>query len=177
MTGQFALQLDGAVNNTSLVLAIELTESGKVLLFPGDAQVGSWLSWHEYKWKKTENEQLTKDVTAESLLKNTVLYKVSHHGSHNATVSDKGLEMMSHPELVAMIPEKEDSYNGILYKPLMDRLEKLCMGRVLVSADINYPPEALLAADAKPDRLPKADWDAFRNKLTVEETFVEYIVK
>ena len=41
VVGQFALQLDGAVNNTSLVLAIELTESGKVMLFPGDAQVGS----------------------------------------------------------------------------------------------------------------------------------------
>src|SRR5205085_6914038 len=41
-----ALQLDADTNNTSLALAIELSPGGKVLLFPGDAQVGSWLSWH-----------------------------------------------------------------------------------------------------------------------------------
>ncbi|MBS0264518.1 MAG: hypothetical protein JSS02_21465, partial [Planctomycetes bacterium] len=107
--GQFALQLDGAINNTSLVLAVELAESGKVLLFPGDAQVGSWLSWHDLEWK-VKRDGKTETVTAQDLLANTVLYKVSHHGSHNATVKEKGLEMMTHPDLVAMIPEKEKSY-------------------------------------------------------------------
>jgi len=38
-----ALQLDNDTNNTSVALAIEFTDSGKVLLFPADAQVGSWL--------------------------------------------------------------------------------------------------------------------------------------
>ncbi|MCA9065550.1 MAG: hypothetical protein KDA96_20925, partial [Planctomycetaceae bacterium] len=85
IAGQFALQLDGAINNTSLVLAIELAESGKVLLFPGDAQVGSWLSWHDHTWK-VKRASGTEEVTAEQLLNNTVLYKVSHHGSHNATI-------------------------------------------------------------------------------------------
>jgi hypothetical protein len=45
--GQLALQVDNAVNNTSLVLAFELIESRKVLLFVGDAQVGNWKSWQE----------------------------------------------------------------------------------------------------------------------------------
>jgi len=36
-----ALQLDSATNNTSLVLAIELLDTGEVLLFPGDAQAGN----------------------------------------------------------------------------------------------------------------------------------------
>ena len=50
--GRLALQLDSDTNNTSLVLAIELIASGRVLLFPGDAQVGNWLSWHEgIEWK------------------------------------------------------------------------------------------------------------------------------
>jgi len=112
IAGQFALQLDGAINNTSLVLAIELEESGKVLLFPGDAQVGSWLSWHDHEWKVKRGSK-TETLAAEDLLKNTVLYKVSHHGSHNATVKDKGLELMTHPELVAMMPPSLTFFNAV----------------------------------------------------------------
>ena len=44
----------GETNNTSLALAFELIEKGrvgKVLLFPADAQVGNWLSWHGEKMK------------------------------------------------------------------------------------------------------------------------------
>src|SRR5262249_21675829 len=41
-----ALALDSVTNNTSLVLAFEL-EGGDVLLFAGDAQAGSWLSWQD----------------------------------------------------------------------------------------------------------------------------------
>jgi hypothetical protein len=174
VAGQFALQLDGAINNTSLVLAIELAESGKVLLFPGDAQVGSWLSWHDHKWK-VKRGSTTESINAEELLNNTVLYKVSHHGSHNATIRDKGLEMMTHPDLVAMIPEKEDSYNGILYEPLIERLNELCRGRVIVSADVNHPPEDLLKH--KPSGMTTAEWKAFKQDLTIEPLYVEYTVR
>ena len=41
---EFALKIDNDVNNTSLALALELADK-RVLLFPGDAQVGNWLSW------------------------------------------------------------------------------------------------------------------------------------
>ncbi len=174
VASQFSLQLDGAINNTSLVLAIELEASGKVLLFPGDAQVGSWLSWHDYEWKVKRGNQ-TQTITAEDLLRNTVLYKVSHHCSHNATVKEKGLEMMTHPELVAMIPEKEKSYNGILYQPLVDRLQQLCKGRVLVSADVNYPPEEL--KKKRPAELSTAEWKSFKADLTVEPLYLEYTVR
>ena len=179
ITGQFALQLDGAINNTSLVLAIELAESGKVLLFPGDAQVGSWLSWHEYEWqvdlgKDSEGHPITKTYKAEDLLNKTVLYKVSHHGSHNATITDKGLEMMTHPELVAMIPEKEDSYNGILYKPLMKRLGELCKGRVIVSADKGHDPKDL--KKKRPANLSSSEWSEFKQNLVVNPIYVEYSV-
>jgi hypothetical protein len=117
----------------------------------------------------------TEMVTAEDLLKNTVLYKVSHHGSHNATVKDKGLELMTHPDLVAMIPEKEKSYNGILYKPLIDRLRKLCKGRVVISADENFPPEDL--RDKRPRELSSAEWKAFKADLDVKPLYVEYTVR
>lgn len=174
VSGQFALQLDGAINNTSLVLAIELEESGKVLLFPGDAQVGSWLSWHEHQWKVTRDGK-TLTVTAEDLLNNTVLYKVSHHGSHNATIKDQGLEMMTHPDLVAMIPEKEKSYPGILYEPLFDRLTELCKGRVLVSADVDHPPEDLVKK--RPPQLSAAEWKSFKDDLAVEPVYIEFTVR
>lgn len=99
---RLALYLDTYTNNSSLVLAIELVKSGKVLLFAADAQTGNWLSWFDVKF---ENEQVSTDY----LLANTVFYKVGHHGSHNATLV-KGLESMTHKDLIAMIPvDKTDS--------------------------------------------------------------------
>ena len=42
---RLGLQLDSATNNTSLVLAFEFSDTGEVLLFAADAQIGSWKSW------------------------------------------------------------------------------------------------------------------------------------
>ncbi len=92
-----ALQLDSATNNTSLALAIELGD-GKVLLFAADAQVGNWLSWQDLSWNVGG-----KTVTGPDLLKRTHLYKTGHHGSHNATLREKGLKLMSALE-IALIP-------------------------------------------------------------------------
>lgn len=92
-----ALQLDEHTNNTSLALAIEL-EGGDVLLFAADAQVGSWMSWHDLAWEEGHDTK-----TGPDLLKRTVFYKVSHHGSHNGTLKEKGLEMMGNLKW-AMIP-------------------------------------------------------------------------
>jgi hypothetical protein len=80
---ELALALDSATNNTSLVLAIELVDSEKVLLFPADAQVGNWLSWETLRF---EGE---KPVIGPDLLARTAFYKVGHHGSHNATLKTK----------------------------------------------------------------------------------------
>ena len=92
-----ALQLDSLTNNTSLVLAIELPDKD-VLLFAADAQVGNWLSWQDLKWTVGG-----KTVTGPDLLKNVIFYKVGHHGSHNATLLEKGLDQMERLR-VAMIP-------------------------------------------------------------------------
>ena len=72
-----ALQLDSATNNTSLVLAIEVMATKQILLFPGDAQAGNWLSWQDLKWTVDG-----KTVTGADLLARTTFYKVGHHGSH-----------------------------------------------------------------------------------------------
>ncbi|HJW26513.1 MAG TPA: MBL fold metallo-hydrolase [Rhodocyclaceae bacterium] len=104
---QLSLLLDNAVNNLSLVLAFELVDTGEVLLFPGDAQVGNWLSWSGLSWAVEERAGQDRTVTAADLLARTVFYKVGHHGSHNATLMEGGLEAMTHPDLVAAIPVKE----------------------------------------------------------------------
>ena len=141
---QLALNLDDHVNNTSLVLAFELGEGdgAPVLLFPGDAQVGNWLSWH--KIDKDDDGKFVRD-----LLSRTVLYKVGHHASHNATLRKLGLEMMTNTsKLVAMIPvdekeakkpkgKKKDGWDmpfGKLMKGLVEQTE----GRV-VRADKGLP--------------------------------------
>jgi len=98
--GSLALRANSLTNNLSLALAIEFTESGRVLLFPGDAEYGSWASWHTIKWPhkgRDGRRHLTED-----LLNRTVFYKVAHHLSHNGTAQRLGLEMMTHSDLAAM---------------------------------------------------------------------------
>jgi ribonuclease BN (tRNA processing enzyme) len=66
--------LDDAMNNTSLILLLEVGD--KKLLFPGDAQIENW-SYALFDAPEHEvNQQLLADVN---------LYKVGHHGSLNAT--------------------------------------------------------------------------------------------
>ncbi len=95
--GSLALRMSSRTNNLSLVLAIEFIESGKVLLFPGDAEFGSWNSWQDIDW-----EPKVKGLTTEKLLNRVVFYKVAHHLSHNGTARRIGLDMMTSPDLVAM---------------------------------------------------------------------------
>jgi hypothetical protein len=110
--GRLALQLDTGVNNTSLALAFELSD-GRTMFFPGDAQIGNWLSWDEVKFKDEAGKPLT--VTTADLLARAVFYKVGHHGSHNATRKKGGLESMTSGDVVAMIPTDEKF--GLAQKP------------------------------------------------------------
>ena len=95
-----ALAMNDQTNNASLVLAFELGADGKVLLFVGDAQRGNWLSWAKADWKDGASR-----VTAKDLLARTVLYKVGHHGSHNATLN--GANADSYPNLSWMARSSE----------------------------------------------------------------------
>jgi len=95
-----ALAMSDQTNNASLVLAFELGVGGKVLLFVGDAQRGNWLSWSQADWKDGDSK-----VTAKDLLARTVLYKVGHHGSHNATLN--GVDADTYPNLSWMARSSE----------------------------------------------------------------------
>ena len=65
-----AVALEKAVNGTSLVLMFEVGDA--YLLFPGDAQWGTW-------------RRMLESADARELLDRTTFLKVGHHGSHNGT--------------------------------------------------------------------------------------------
>ena len=90
-----ALKLNTGINNTSLVVAFELPSSKKVLFFAADAQRGNWVSWKDVEFRDGATTVTTKDLLARA-----VLYKVGHHGSHNATLS--GTASDEHPNLAWM---------------------------------------------------------------------------
>jgi hypothetical protein len=162
-----ALQLDNEINNLSLVLAFEFIASGDVLLFPADAQVGNWLSWQTLSWSIKDAHGETHEVKSKDLLGRTVFYKVGHHGSHNATLQDGGLDDMSHPGLVAAIPVNERFAKGVkhwempaanLYQRLQDRTE----GRLMRS---DGSGAYALAPDTKPGTNPA--WTLFKESVSV----------
>lgn len=174
MAGELALALDSDTNNTSLVLAIELVDTGKVMLFPADAQVGNWQSWHSHQWELVLANGQTKMVTARDLLARTVLYKVGHHGSHNATLRDQGLEMMNSQELVAMIPVDEQFAAKKAWKmpfqPLLSRLVQKTRGRV-IRADRGVPsPEELTS-------LTQKEVGDFQAAVEATDLFVDYTLQ
>jgi hypothetical protein len=179
--GSLALKLDSNTNNTSLALAIELVPSGKVLLFPGDAQAGNWRSWHKLTWPREDGPgssgKADNPVTAEDLLNRTVLYKVGHHASHNATLRAQGLEMMTDPDLVAMIPvdsemahkPKGGSPKGwdMPFPPLLKALEEKTNGRVL-RVDEGLPK--------RPGRVPEGEWQPFEDRCEETGLYLEITI-
>jgi hypothetical protein len=101
--GSLALRHETSINNTSLAIAIQFKKSERILLLPGDAEHGSWLSWHNnLEWTFKDKNNKTRKVNAEYILNNTVFYKVGHHLSHNGTAKQKGLEMMKQEDMAAM---------------------------------------------------------------------------
>jgi glyoxylase-like metal-dependent hydrolase (beta-lactamase superfamily II) len=130
-----ALRMDRGINNTSLVLAFELVDSGRVLLFPGDAQAGNWISWRDVEWTLDGNK-----VKANDLLARTVYLKVAHHGSHNATLKQNGLELMVNPDLTAFIPtSKKDAvkagWGEMPFHEIVDALKQRTTGRTICADD------------------------------------------
>jgi hypothetical protein len=167
-----ALKLDSNTNNTSLALAIELVPSGKILLFPGDAQAGNWRSWHKLAWSAGGEA-----VTVKDLLRRTVLYKVGHHASHNATLREQGLELMVDPDLVALIPVDEKMAHkpkggspkgwDMPFPPLLKRLEEKTNGRVL-RVDAGLP--------ARPKKVSEGEWQPFQDRWTEKDLYLEVTI-
>lgn len=166
-----ALAMDSDTNNTSLVLAFEIGEpgSGDVLLFCGDAQVGNWLSWRDQEYGDKSAY-----CTADDLLARTLLYKVGHHGSHNATPKSDprnnvdfpdgepyGLELMTN--IISMINVDKSAVSRKMpivwrmpHLPLYESLREKSKFRVLRADDEMDP----LNSSLQPDRVPESiDWE------------------
>ena len=172
-----ALRLNKEVNNTSLVLAIELVGTGRVLLFTGDAQRGNWVSWDDGTW----TDQAGKEITAKELLGRTVLYKVGHHGSHNATLNGTedsdyaNLDWMARGayknQFVAMIPaNKEWAYGKSRpwkhpLKSIEDALLRKAKGRVFITNVDNIE---------RPATATDAEWQAFQNRIEETSLYFDY---
>jgi hypothetical protein len=177
--GALALAMNNATNNASLVLAFELSKGGKVLLFVGDAQAGNWRSWSDHDFDDAGTK-----VTAADLLNRTVLYKVGHHGSHNATLkgkvgaSEAGLAGMAGGEyavdFVAMITAVEawahqtpkPNWNHPL-PAIKNALVEKAGGRVL-QTDSPRP--------AGPEAAGAAGWQAFLNRVTETPLYFDMMI-
>jgi beta-lactamase superfamily II metal-dependent hydrolase len=178
-TEQFALDMNNDTNNGSLVLAFELAPHGKVLLFAADAQRGNWRSWTKGVWQDGERTVTTKD-----LLARTVLYKVGHHGSHNATLhgdsqSDyANLDWMAAGdfagEFAAMITAVRpwaETQKGWDHpkKEIKDALLHKAAGRVFqTDTDVNKMKQL---------RSTDEEWQLFMDRIKGERLFIDYTIK
>jgi hypothetical protein len=170
--GGLALRMDRYINNTSLVLAFRLP-NGNVLLFPGDAQGGNWKSWADPD-KPLEFE--AEKTNAHQLLKSTVFYKVSHHGSHNATPRTYGLDLMTHPDLRALVPvdhaiAKQARYGEMPLVAIMETLSTKTGGKVLRSDDVPSDHGIFQFSDKKLSIRISSDSKPFERHMWCETSF------
>jgi hypothetical protein len=175
-----ALKLNTGVNNTSLALAFELPRSKKVLFFAADAQRGNWASWKDVKFKDG-----TDTVTAKELLARTVLYKVGHHGSHNATLAGAA-DDAEHPnlawmgqgaaasEFTAMITAVSEWAKTKNDPPwihplpsIRDALTSKAQGRVF-QTDENTP--------VQPEGVSDGEWKKFTDRSVFEALYFDWTV-
>lgn len=186
--GALALRMNSLTNNLSLALAIEFEDSKRVMLFPGDAEYGSWASWHKIDWKGLKgpnDEHFTKD-----LLRRTVFYKVAHHMSHNGTAKQIGMDLMTHKDLCAMATL---DYNVIApgwkstmpNRALLQQLLNATKGRlILLNEDklfADFKEKEPMSQKIKDARKKMSDQElkAFKNACVTgpNNLFVEFTVK
>jgi hypothetical protein len=102
-------RIEQAVNATSLVLLVHVGDAW--LLFPGDAQWGTW-------------NAILNQASAARLLEHLSFYKIGHHGSHNATPISF-VERFMTPSTLAMLPYgRVDKWPSIPRQGLINRLQQ-----------------------------------------------------
>ena len=179
---QLALDMNEHTNNASLVLAFELGKDGKVLLFAGGrpARQLALLGQEELEGRRRRS------VTTKDLLARTVLYKVGHHGSHNATLNGKRDRRLRQPrrgwrraitgrEFTAMITavrawaETQKGWDHPL-KAIKDALLKKASGRVF-QTDTDFEQMT------KADNSSQIEWSDFQSRVEGERLFFDYTVR
>ena len=173
---RLAIKMDSNTNNSSLVLAIELPDA-TTMIFAADAQVGNWLSWGGVEFKEMVNgkEKVTK---GHDLLARARLYKVGHHGSHNATLKKEGLELMVRDDLIALISTdakfaRQQGKGWLMPNPRVSKaLDEHAPGRVIRGDQLTSAEEAELSKIVREgegelyvDVLAYGDWPADYQQL------------
>jgi beta-lactamase superfamily II metal-dependent hydrolase len=115
-----AVALDAAVNGTSLMLMFEMGKA--FLLFPGDAQWGTW-------------QNALTDPEWRDLLEKTNFYKVGHHGSHNATPREFVDKVLGTKFSGMVCTDTTKKFPLIPRIPLMHALNKKCGNHIARSDD------------------------------------------
>ena len=173
---QLALAMNNDTNNASLVLAFELGKGGKVLLFAADAQRGNWASWSKCQWQDGD-----KTITARDLLARTALYKVGHHGSHNATLDGKSDSAHANlawfgqngTEFYAMIPAVREWANTKDWdhplKDIKDAVTAKAKGRVLQT-------DTDVAKMEKPDGVSNDEWKKFLGQVDGQALYFDLTI-
>lgn len=118
-----AFALEDVMNNTSL--AVLFTYRGKRLLFPGDAQWGSWKYWLD-------------QPDAPDVLASLDFYKVSHHGSVNATPK-AAVDGLTDGRTAAMVSTQVVPWPSIPAPGLISALEDRTGGRLVRSDSVAVP--------------------------------------
>jgi beta-lactamase superfamily II metal-dependent hydrolase len=136
-----AFALDQAINNTSLVALFQY--EGQNLLFPGDAQYGNWRYW------------LDKDGS-DRVLSQVNFYKVSHHGSVNATPKN-ALEKMTTGKFAAMLSTQSKPWPSIPEAKLMEALERKANRKVVRSDSLPVAGAPSVAMARLPQGFTKGD--------------------
>lgn len=134
---ELAFTIDQALNNTSVVLL--LTFSGQGLLFPGDAQYGNWKAWLDQEG-------------ADELLAGVRFYKISHHGSYNATPKSAVEKLQN---FAAMASTQNVPWASIPRKPLMQDLAKRSGNKVVRSDSLQVQGASRAPKGPVISRLPE----------------------
>jgi hypothetical protein len=116
-----AVQLDKAVNGTSLLLMFEVGRA--YLLFPGDAQWGTW-------------QNALGDPEFRALLEKTNFLKIGHHGSHNATPRELIESIIREQGFSAMVCTRQTKkFKKIPLPSLLDAISERSGKRIARSDD------------------------------------------
>lgn len=187
--GRMALRMNSLTNNLSLALAFEIDPSKKILLFPGDAEFGSWQSWHEINWSEsTENKNGgSKQITTKDILNRTVFYKVAHHLSHNGTPKSIGVDYLNNEELACFATLDYSRINSVWRNTMPNRhltsdLLANSKGRFLLINDSNIyldkNKEYTIREKIKESqiRLSRSERINFYNSIKSTELYHQYTV-
>jgi hypothetical protein len=139
---EFAFALDQAINNTSVVALFQYR--GQNLLFPGDAQYGNWKFWLE-------------KAGSERLLSQVHFYKVSHHGSINATPKE-ALEKMTTGRFAAMLSTQSKPWPSIPGPKLLEALERKAGQRLIRSDSLAVSGAPSIAISRLPRGFQKGEF-------------------